>query len=603
MAPVTDGIDGLLGQMSNLDINTRSQSSADRVAAIEDLIESVKKSIEIAGNVQAFKTQDVRALASLDDARLRSLHLQVSRLAETSHIIQSALSEVRDLAARSVVQSLVDLAQRDVTINALLKHFDPKITLIARNNIENSNSGRGQILVKTAEECYNATQSTGQLDADDYFALLDAAALQWPMDPDFESKEGCRQCWPHFWLNVLSKCPGGPTLFAKSVWPLGYMPRYLFRVFDQNSSGSSDKDKIASQASVEEAAYHRIDLLSLDRDEATDMLFRHLKWISDKDCIPINLTSWTSSLLYAIQYAVYRCHKYQLDNTKVKICVVDTTKFPRGQFARDSQLINAFMRYDSATGAEEFFRFRLRDKRYHNGEYLSQGLVSLPGQSCVVSLGRLERSGLFDLYPEFDDEQRRMRWANRVLELRTSWSTESLTSEEAQTASAVAKRCFPAGFAKEMTTMLLCFKNWVPESYEGIAAGYPVVLLVETQGGPILWAGEAPDEFGPWVRIRMEGRRRVQGGIQTWVVSGARIDVDIYQAQPEKKEITVWTLFIRAESLSALLVGGVLQAGNGENLLETKAKEVLDGTVLDFGIEANPVIAPYNIMAGNFIKN
>lgn len=98
----------------------------------------------------------------------------------------------------------------------------------------------------------------------------------------------------------------------------------------------------------------------------------------------------------------------------------------------------------------------------------------------------------------------------------------------------------------------------------------------------------------------MEGRRRVQAAIQICLFC---IVLEHDQRRPEKVVVYVWSLFLRAKGFPARLIGGVLKADDGENLLETKGKEVLDGTVVDIGIKANPEVAPYNIMAGNVIED
>jgi hypothetical protein len=109
---------------------------------------------------------------------------------------------------------------------------------------------------------------------------------------------------------------------------------------------------------------------------------------------------------------------------------------------------------------DKFFRFRLENKRYYNGEFLSQGLVRHTGRSCTVSLGRLIQAGLFALYPELDDAEGRNTWAKRVLELRALWSTEQHTTvDEFHTAREIARGCFSAALMKEMAIMLLSFKN------------------------------------------------------------------------------------------------------------------------------------------------
>lgn len=83
------------------------------------------------------------------------------------------------------------------------------------------------------------------------------------------------------------------------------------------------------------------------------------------------MSSWTSSLLFAIQYAIYRCDRFRLSPSDVSICVLDPADFPRGQFMRDMTLIRAYREHI----VSEFFDFRLNRDDYNNGEHLSQGRV------------------------------------------------------------------------------------------------------------------------------------------------------------------------------------------------------------------------------------
>ncbi|ROV89584.1 hypothetical protein VMCG_09945 [Cytospora schulzeri] len=488
MAPMAASIDGLLGPMSSLDITADSETPcAPPFAAIEAFVQSVERSALLAKEVQI---HDVH-VPSPYTTQVRALHSYINRLAEATRLLNATADRISDLAVCSSVQCLVDSGTRSSTIEKLLAHFDQKITLIARKALETSSSGNAHALLRIAEDCYEATRPDGQLDADDYFIPLGEAALGWPYDPDYESEQYYehedrltvdenyaewhaerfmrkqeqesreRKSWAQFWLRVLNKCPSGPTLFDGADCSDANMPRYLFRVFDQGSSSKCDEDTVASQASASKSGGSRKDLLSLDKFEATDMLFKHLKWYDFEAEAPDNLTSWTSSLLYAVQYAIYRCNNHGLDPEDVRICVVDTTKFPRGQFAQDTHLINELRGYTSGVQeAGQFFKFRLNDERYYNGEYLSQGLVPLTGRSCIVSLGRMELSGLYDLLPELDDERGRKMWANRVLELRTIWSIEQhTTDQEVQTACRISNNCFSPDIVTDMVIMLLCFKN------------------------------------------------------------------------------------------------------------------------------------------------
>ncbi|ROV92946.1 hypothetical protein VSDG_06386 [Cytospora chrysosperma] len=397
MAPTAASVDGLIGPMSSLGTSVAAERTfATPLAEIEAFVQSVEQSALLARQVQFNHT---RALSEVEE--VRSL---VSKLVEATRLIDATVDEVqRNIEARSTVQSLVGPEEKPSPIvQGLLAHFDHKITSIARKVLETSKSEDKYTLPRIAEECYKETRSNGQLDPDECQAPFDEAPLSGPHDPDYKCKEyydhlKCLdldegyakssadearirkgQIWLHYWLQILNTCPGGPTLFSETVCPVGDMPHYLFRVFDHTSTSKSNEHMVASQASICEAVGNRTDLLSLDKQAAVGMLYKHLKWFTfDDPKAPGNLTSWTSSLLYAIQYAIYRCHKDALDPSDVNICVVDTTKFPRGQFARDAHLISELMSY--ATGIPDvsnFFRFRLENEKYYNGEFLSQGLNS-----------------------------------------------------------------------------------------------------------------------------------------------------------------------------------------------------------------------------------
>ncbi|PSR81435.1 hypothetical protein BD289DRAFT_439147 [Coniella lustricola] len=151
--------------------------------------------------------------------------------------------------------------------------------------------------------------------------------------------------------------------------------RYLFRVSDYKSKGYSDEKVVQSEASLS-GSNSSTYLLDMDPRAAARMLYRHLDWKAGGP--PSDLVSWTSSLLFALQYAFYRCHHYGVEPKDVKICIVDTKRFGEGQFMRDTQLISALKRSASKLLSDEllvdaakFFTFRLTFEEYYNGEYLS----------------------------------------------------------------------------------------------------------------------------------------------------------------------------------------------------------------------------------------
>jgi len=145
----------------------------------------------------------------------------------------------------------------------------------------------------------------------------------------------------------------------------GDIPRYLFRVFTPKSDGSTDRFWVKSKDARYERANHRVDILSRDQNQqVASMINRHLRWWG-KDGDEDNLVSWTSSLLFALQYIFYR-HTHPKDGSgldRIYLCVIDTNSFPEGVFLRDMDLIHAYRSFDTSNMnlgslGEEAPRFR-----------------------------------------------------------------------------------------------------------------------------------------------------------------------------------------------------------------------------------------------------
>lgn len=366
----------------------------------------------------------------------------------------AALEAIKKTAAHSAIRRLVALQHPCITIRKLLTRYHEALIGIAQEVLNTWNARHELVLSKIAESCYVAIEEGIEL-GNIYLSETEA------------------QSWAAFWRSVLQECPYGPTLFdirapgEQTRPPSNNIPRYLFRVFDKNSKGRNDEDQVASPASVAQAEMTTLGLLSDNIDEErtkTFMLFKHLKPREFSEEQPDNLVSWTSSFLFAIQCAIYRCWKNPgTEPADVKICIVDTTKFPRDQFMRDLQLIRVYNTNDTTCEvSRDFFDFRLRRKDYWNGECLSQGLVALAGRSGTTSLHYLISSGLCQLYPEFADPRGKKLWTNRVLALRREWSDETFlgaNSAEKNSALRISESYFPEEMSKEVGWMLLCFKN------------------------------------------------------------------------------------------------------------------------------------------------
>ncbi|QGI83611.1 hypothetical protein CEK25_010340 [Fusarium fujikuroi] len=172
---------------------------------------------------------------------VRTRGLQLVRLAQL----------LSDSAIPALVRQVICLdAEKSFAVDDLLEYFKKQIENITRRVI--GISGSEGILRKIAEECYHqATSPTGELNPDDYLAT---------------SKSLCN-------------CPGGPTLFQPMedsvTKPPTQTPRYLFRAWDNNSTGINGEDVIASILSKDDNENrHKIDMVKLTSEE---MRIRNLR--------------------------------------------------------------------------------------------------------------------------------------------------------------------------------------------------------------------------------------------------------------------------------------------------------------------------------------
>lgn len=473
-------------------------------STLPDLIQSLSQSIKIISS----QTQQTCSLAgsithlsSLDSTQITSLCRLANEVTEAARILDDTVNTLKNAQEILSITSLTSLGgqgganiRNGSLVQRMLAYFDEQIRIVVRSVLDNSSNG---ILWKIAEECYNqASSCSGSLHTSNYCSPRDEA-LERPYDPDYEAEQyyehedrmlmdedyakymyqqveqrqeaGMREerRWIDFWVLVLSRCPNGPTLFYPpanheiKLHVLGNedIPRYLFRTFDTDSWAKSNNSVVASIASVRHDS--RIDILSLSALKATNLMYKHLDgkhpytWNRED-----NLVSWTSSLLNAIQYAIWK-NRFGRPAAEIQICAVDTRRYPLGQFAPDTWLLQEYRNTAAEVGGDikKFFRFRLEDERYQNGEFLSQGLIHHANRSCVVSLKNLQDSGLYNLYPEFVEEGGKHKWTNRVLQLRERWSKEQLTSaQEVNFAEKVAKSCFPSFETADIMLILLTLK-------------------------------------------------------------------------------------------------------------------------------------------------
>ena len=428
------------------------------------------------------------------DCRVAAVGLLLKRSVD----ITNTAHALKDATVQCIISRLMSFDECN-SVQKLLLHFKIELEAIIEDVYQAAGWDQDS-MVKILEACLVQAYS-GNLHVDDYFTSLYEANLESPYDPDFESeayyehenrlqvddgyaeaesrrkqrvaKERCENqrrthhSWIKFWIKTLHACPGGPTLFwpypsQEDIGDLPDTPSFLFRTFDASSSGLSNDAVVASPASMQSQTKPRRDFLSLELEDRAQRLCAHLQ----KSCFGDNnrlddLMSWSSSLLFVLQYAIWRCNvsKGRLTAHDVSICIVDTSNFPRGQFARDLWLLGQ-CRDPQAESPGIRNIFRLRKKGYDNGEYLSQGLLVHRDRSVVVSLQDLIQSGLYNLFPELDHPKGKMQWTNHVKDLRDLWKElQPASHEELRMASEIAVACFRTFRPCELAIILLTFKN------------------------------------------------------------------------------------------------------------------------------------------------
>ncbi|GAW18481.1 hypothetical protein ANO14919_079570 [Xylariales sp. No.14919] len=454
----------------------RSSNPTTLYDLTQTLIESSENTISNAKHVDPF-LDDMESLGGIEIGEILLLRPGAVKLADAARIINETAARLNEALENSVMARLTSLRSPesspispDSQLGTLLTHFDEPIKRIIRSTLDEPNEG-DSFLWKVSEECYNqSTRVGGTLCAKDY-------------------SEVEKQSWIGFWAGVLCRSPDGPTLFSPPAGKFGSsdpeleeIPPYLFRVFDYRSSGKNSATVMASEASIRGAQDSRIDIQSLDEGTVTERLHYHLEQKSLVDAEKFdNLVSWTSSLLFALQYAIYRDYKFGVGTEYVKICVVDTGKFPRGQFVSDMRLIQRYRQTAEDIGgkAENFFRFRWTDERYYNGEYLSQGRVHLSGRSSVRSLKDLIQLGLYNLYSDLGEAEGRTLWPKRVLKIRQRWSEEKKTTRQEILLALIIARKFDTCPALDLAIVLLTLKN---RKYKSTMLN----VIAEDRRGPLL---------------------------------------------------------------------------------------------------------------------
>lgn len=241
-------------------------------------------------------------------------------------------------------------------------------------------------------------------------------------------------------LEQLPFRPQAGSRLAQSA--LDEIPCYLFRVVSPHSVGETNEMWVRSESACRNESSSMEDIfLSLDTEKWTTIartLNLHLRWWPKGD-LRDNFVSWTSSLLFAIQYIYYR-HLSPQDRSsleQIKLYVIDTTQFPKGTFIRDLDLIDTFREFDDHPPGRDLENlWGFRNGRNYFGEYLSQGPLKIEDKCEVISAQSLfESDRLRRLQPhflEFHDVEfckGKPIWVKEVNRLRkTIWPSTGLLS-------------------------------------------------------------------------------------------------------------------------------------------------------------------------------
>lgn len=244
------------------------------------------------------------------------------------------------------------------------------------------------------------------------------------------------------------------------------IPRYLFRVYAPKTAGKTTVSHVIPPASTCGKINKMGDIFKLQLQDAAALLNEHLRWwrSHESEC---NLISWTSSLLFALQYGLYRhrgCED-KPDLSQIFLLILDTREFPEGTFVKDMEIMEVFAQSEISQQytLEDFLQFRKSSKGYYFGEYLTQGDLYIQGRCVQTTMERMIDVGLFELNPELGDESKWDQWAKRVVSLRmpleASQNAPSATHTEVRKAITIAEACFGDFWVVPVAAMLLALKH------------------------------------------------------------------------------------------------------------------------------------------------
>ncbi|ROT36369.1 hypothetical protein SODALDRAFT_218193 [Sodiomyces alkalinus F11] len=223
-------------------------------------------------------------------------------------------------------------------------------------------------------------------------------------------------------------------------------PRYLFRISDRRSPGTTDMVWVKSPVSSGSRLARNDNVYAHNNlpERAAVMLNNHLRWKCGGECY---VMSWTNSLLVAVVYGLYRHQVHGTPLSDIRLLIVDTSKFERGMFFRDLDLMDAYRSADQGPdGLQNMYDLRtvISDGEFYFGEYLSVQDVYVRGKCAQTTMRDLMGCGLASFRPEMTN--RDPRWAKRVVELRGVFGGEMPTTETPEVlvrrAIELARECF-----------------------------------------------------------------------------------------------------------------------------------------------------------------
>ncbi|KAI9370173.1 hypothetical protein BJX61DRAFT_535843 [Aspergillus egyptiacus] len=232
-----------------------------------------------------------------------------------------------------------------------------------------------------------------------------------------------------------------------------FTPRFLYRLVAPRSAGTTTPSLVVPPA----VSGGEQDIFGLPPAKAARLLLNHLLWQTGH-ADGCNLMSWTSSLLFALQYALYR-HRRNGDNlSQIHLIVLDTSGFPAGTFIQDMEIMRALQGVDAKL--QKFVEFR--ESEYYFGEYLTQGRLDIEGQCVCAPVQKMIDLGLFELQPALGEQDHWQCWPKRVLDFRVLFEKTSpvaTTDGQVETAVDIARECFGGGWTVAGAIMLLALQR------------------------------------------------------------------------------------------------------------------------------------------------